>query len=78
MERNRLICVRVPLDVLELIDKEAAKCRYMNRSFVINRVLECMMKCTTGGGLFKALNTYDPVGDGIEVTITKKQKLYKS
>lgn len=78
MERNRLICVRIPLDVLELIDKEAAKHHYMNRSFVINRVLECMMKCTTGGGLFMALNTYDPVGDGIEVTITKKQKLYKS
>ena len=43
MERNRLICVRIPLDVLDLIDKEAAKHRYMNRSFVINRVLECMM-----------------------------------
>lgn len=68
----------MPIDILELIDKEAAQHRYMNRSFVINRALECMMKCTTGDGLFKALNTYDPVGDGIEVTITKKQKLYKS
>lgn len=70
--------MRIPLDVLELVDKEAAKHHYMNRSFVINRMLECMMKCTTGGGLFKALNTYDPVGDGIEITITKKEKLYKS
>lgn len=78
MERNRLISVRISLDVLELIDKEAAKHHYMNRSFVINRMLECMMKCTTDGGLFKALSTYDPVGDGIEITITKKQKLYKS
>lgn len=78
MERNRLICVRIPMGVLDLIDKEAAKHRYMNRSFVINRVLECMLKCTTSDGLFKALSTFDPVGDGIEVTITKKQKLYKS
>lgn len=78
MERNRLICVRIPLDVLELVDKEAGRYSYTNRSFVINRVLECMLKCTVGDGLFKALYTYDPVGDGIEITITKKQKLYKS
>lgn len=78
MERNRLICVRIPLDILELIDRECVCNRPMNRSFVINRVLECMLKCTSSDGLFKALGTFDPVGDGIEVTITKKQKLYRS
>lgn len=78
MERNRLISVRIPFDILELIDKEHAQNRCMTRSFVINRLLECMLKCTDCVGLFNALSSFDPVGDGIEVKIIKKPKLYRS
>lgn len=75
MERNRLICVRIPLEVLEQLDKMSSTTSYLNRSRIINSILEAVVKCCPGDEVWKIIHCYDPYGDGLQVSVTKKEKL---
>lgn len=75
MERTKLISLRVPVHMLEDIDKLTKPLSYMKRSFVINHLLAAMLYCCKDNGLFRVLHTYDPVGDGISIIVVEKSKL---
>lgn len=75
MERNRLICIRVPLEVLEQLDKMSSTASYLNRSRVINSILEAVVKCCPAGEVWKIINSFDPYGDGLQVSVTRKDKI---
>ena len=75
MERNRLICIRVPLEVLEQLDKMSSTASYLNRSRIINSILEAVVKCCPSDEVWKIIHCYDPYGDGLQVSVTKKDKI---
>ena len=75
MERNRLICIRVPLDVLEQLDKMSRTASYLNRSRIINSILEAVVRCCPDDEVWKIIHCYDPFGDGLQVSVTKKSKI---
>lgn len=76
MEKTKLICVRMPEDILERIDKVAKTERYLNRSWVIIKLLKALFECDVEGGLWKIMHSYDPYSDGLEVRVTRKEKRF--
>lgn len=75
MERNRLICIRVPLEVLEQLDKMSSTSYYLNRSRIINSILEAVVRCCPSDEMWKIINCYDPYGDGLQISVTKKSNV---
>ena len=75
MERNRLISIRVPIEVLEQLDKKSSTASYLNRSRIINSILEAVVKCCPDDEVWEIIHSYDPYGDGLQVSVTKKEKL---
>lgn len=72
MERTKLTSVRLDSDTLRLIDDYCAKHRYFKRSFVINRILTAALKCCDSASFWEMMESYDPYGDGLKMTIEKK------
>lgn len=69
MERNKLISVRLDRENEAAIAKLCESRRYLNRSRVINCLLEAMLFCCQDNGLFVTLNCYDPVSDGLKIYV---------
>lgn len=67
--RNKLISIRLDRENEEAIAKLCESCRYLNRSRVINCLLQAMLFCCEGNGLFVTLNCYDPVSDGLRIYV---------
>lgn len=76
MEKTKLICVRMPESILERIDKVAKSERYVNRSWVIIKLLKALFECDVEGGLWKLIHSYDPYSDGLEIRVTRKVKSF--
>lgn len=56
MTETKLISIRVPAQLLELIDNDATRVRPMNRSQVIINILQGVYDSTTNGGRFVLLS----------------------
>lgn len=56
MKETKLISIRVPAELLELIDNDANRVRPMNRSQVIINILQGVYDSTTNGGRFVLLS----------------------
>lgn len=69
MERNKLISIRLEAENEKAIAKLCESRRYLNRSRVINCLLQAMLFCCKDNGLFVALNCYDPVSDGLSIYV---------
>lgn len=67
--RNKLISIRLDRENEEAIARLCESRRYLNRSRVINCLLEAMLFCCQGNGLFVTLNCYDPVSDGLKIYV---------
>lgn len=78
MEKNKLICIRMPEGILERIDQVAKTERYLNRSWVINKLLKALFECDVEGGLWRIIHSYDPYSDGLEIRVTRKDKNFIS
>ena len=78
MENTKLICVRMPESILERIDKVAKSERYVNRSWVIIKLLKALFECDVEGGLWRIIHSYDPYSDGLEIRVTRKVKSFVS
>lgn len=78
MEKTKLICVRMPESILGRIDKVAKSERYVNRSWVIIKLLKALFECDVEGGLWKLIHSYDPYSDGLEIRVTRKIKSFIS
>lgn len=75
MERSRLICIRVPLEVLKQLDKMSSTASYLNRSRIINSILTAVVKCCPGDEVWKIIHTYDPYSDGLRLSVTEKENV---
>lgn len=75
MESNRLISIRVPLVLLEQLDKLSSTYTYLNRSRIIVSILEAVVKCCPGDDVWKIINSFDPYGDGLKVSVSEKSKV---
>lgn len=75
MVRSQLICVRVPSDVVAELDKLSRSYNYLNRSRIIVSILEAVVKCCPGDDVWKIINTLDPYGDGLKVSVSEKSKV---
>lgn len=76
MKKTKLICVRMPEGVLEKIDHVAKTERYVNRSWVIIKLLKALFECDVEGSIWRIIHSYDPYSDGLEIRVTRKEKNY--
>ena len=67
MERTQIISLRLPVSIIEDLKKLQESQRYLNRSFIIQHILEACLYCGKDGALWKILNCYDPISDGISI-----------
>lgn len=70
MKQTQLISFRIEQDLLERIDQLLKGRTYLNRSKVINRILNAMLKCEFHGNLWHIIDSYDPYDDGYEIRIS--------
>lgn len=78
MERNKLISIRMPLDLLERIDQVSKSKLYVNRSWVIIKLLKALLECDVENGIWKIIHSIDPYSDGLEIRVTKIDKNFIS
>lgn len=74
MERNKLITLRIDKDNLKRIEELIAGAPYLNRSRVINVILSAVLQCCGPGEVWKILNAYDPLSDGIQLNVVAPYK----
>ena len=59
---------------LTVIDEIVKNRPYLNRTRVVECLVQAMLYCCKDMGLFDVLECYDPVSDGIVIQVSKKQK----
>lgn len=69
MKRNKLITLRIDKDNLARIEELIAGAPYLNRSRVINVILSAVLQCCGPSEVWKILNAYDPLSDGIQILV---------
>lgn len=76
MERNKLITLRIDKENLKRIEELVAGAPYLNRSRVINVILSAVLQCCGPAEVWKILNAYDPLSDGIHIHVIAPYKLF--
>lgn len=74
MSRTKLISLRLEDENYKAIEKLCKSSRYLKRSRVINCLLSAMLFCCRDNGLWRTLNCYDPVSDGIEIYVRAEKE----
>ena len=74
MERNKLISVRIDNYNLARIEELIAGSPYLTRSRIINVILSAVLQCSAPGDVWKILNAYDPLSDGIQIHVVAPYK----
>lgn len=74
MERNKLISVRIDNYNLARIEDLIKGAPYLNRSRVINVILSAVLQCCGPAEVWKILNAYDPLSDGIQIHVVAPYK----
>lgn len=72
MGQSKLISIRVSEETLNEIDKVARNTHSRSRSFVINAILDNVVRCASVGTMNRIVFTYDAYSSGYEVTFNKK------
>lgn len=71
MEKLKLISVRVEPEILRKLDELAKKHSYYTRSSLMNLLLGNLLKCASGGTLWKMISEYYPYEKGYVVKFEK-------
>lgn len=74
MERNKLISVRIDNYNLARIEDLMKGAPYLNRSRIINVILSAVLQCCGPAEVWKILNAYDPLSDGIQIHVVAPYK----
>lgn len=74
MERNKLISVRIDNYNLARIEDLVKGAPYLNRSRIINVILSAVLQCCGPAEVWKILNAYDPLSDGIQIHVVAPYK----
>lgn len=67
MVNKQLISIRLDAEVLEKIDELHKRHSYWKRSAIINHLLSVLLRCATGGVLWRMMETYYSFEKGYEV-----------
>lgn len=68
MENLKLISVRLDRDTLDAIDRLARQQHFLKRSWIINRLLNICVNCTSQLELLRMVSTYDAKEKGYKLT----------
>lgn len=74
MERNKLITLRIDKNNLKRIEELCERAPYLNRSRIINVCLSAVLQCCGPGEVWKILDAYDPLSDGIQLHVVAPYK----
>lgn len=75
MGKSKLISLRMNEETIKFIDDYCSKRRYFSRSYVIQHIIEAVIKCSSPSDLWRLMESYNPYSDGIVVSVTKKDKI---
>ena len=74
MAMTKLICVRLDRDLITLIDNVASRDRGTTRSFVMAKLLQTVLTCSSVGTIDKMLSTWSSFDAGYTVHFEKDNK----
>lgn len=77
MDNKVLKSIRLDPDVLKKVDELAKKHEFYTRSSIINNLLSAVLKCSTGGTLWKLLSEFYPYEKGYVVKFEKNAEVLK-
>lgn len=75
MAHSKLVSIRIDNTDLVCIDEIVKSRKYTNRSRVIKNLVQAMLYCCKDMGLYKVIDCYDPVSDGIVIEVSRKHKI---
>lgn len=75
MRTTKLISLRMDEETLKLIDNYCRTRRYFNRTYVIQHIVDAVIRCSSSGDLWRLMESYNPYSDGIVISVTKKDKI---
>lgn len=75
MGKSKLISLRMDEETIKFIDDYCSKRKYINRTYVIQHIVDAVIKCSSSDDLWRLMETYHPYSDGIVISVTKKVKL---
>lgn len=67
MEKSHLISVRIEPEVMQRLEEQVRKQRYVKRSFVINRILNAVLSCADERTICQILITGYPREKGFVI-----------
>lgn len=67
MEKSHLISVRLEPEVMQRLEEQVRKERYLKRSFVINRILNAVLSCADARTICQILITGYPREKGFVI-----------
>lgn len=77
MDNKVLKSIRLDPEVLNKIDEFAKKHEYYTRSSIINNLLSAVLKCSTGGTIWKLISEYSPYEKGYVVKFEQDIEVLK-
>lgn len=75
MGKSKLISLRMDEETLKFIDDYCSTRRYFNRTYVIQHIIDAVIKCSSSGDFWKLMVSHDPYSEGIIISVTKKDKI---
>lgn len=69
MTKTKIISVRLPAELVDEVNRYASTHPYLTRTSIIGKCIVAVMKCASPGGRYKILDTYDPFGEGIIISV---------
>lgn len=77
MNNKVLKSIRLDTEVLEKVDELANNHSYWTRSSIINNLLSVVLKCSTGGTIWKLLSEFYPYEKGYVIKFEKDSEILK-
>lgn len=75
MGKSKLISLRMDEETIKFIDDYCRTKRYFNRTYVIQHIVDAVIRCSSSGDLWRLMESYNPYSDGIVISVAKKDKI---
>lgn len=75
MRQTKLISLRMDEETIKFIDDFCSKRAYFNRTYVIQHIVDTVIKCSSSGDFWRLMESFQPFSDGIIISVTKKNKI---
>lgn len=75
MGKSKLISLRMNEETIKFIDDYCSKRSYFSRTYVIQHIVDAVIKCSSPEHFWKLMESYYPYSEGIIISVTKKDKI---